>query len=155
MDEPKSKYGWTWPLNMKQAHYFPEGHKGTSLCGKVMYWGTLFKLGNDQSPDNCEQCKKKLLGNEAEVHIRIKTVFKCKRCGRTENGDTVKKKIKWGERNNYPKENIVMVSHSEMNCWCNVNGWKCPKCGASVWSKDECYCGYDSNIEDNKEICSA
>lgn len=130
--EAKPKYGWTWPLNMKQAHYYKEGDS-VSLCGRVLYLGHLFELGNDQSPDNCVQCKKKLLGDEAEVEIKIKVVIKCIRCGRTEKSKKViKKKIRWGDRKNYPKEKIMLEEPKFMQCWCEINGYECQNCGAHM-----------------------
>jgi hypothetical protein len=50
--------GWNWLQNSKKWHYFVEGR---SLCEK---WMLLFnddsKQGNDNSPDNCSVCRKKL-----------------------------------------------------------------------------------------------
>lgn len=49
--------GWVGLLNTKKWHYFINGR---SLCRKWMYLGTLYEQGNDNSPDNCAACKKKL-----------------------------------------------------------------------------------------------
>ena len=48
--------GWGWPALSKKAHYFTDGR---SLCGKWLFWGQL-EEGNDGSPDNCAQCKRRL-----------------------------------------------------------------------------------------------
>jgi hypothetical protein len=48
--------GWGWPQISRKAHYF-EG--GRSLCGKMLYTG-LLEQGNDESQDNCAECKKRL-----------------------------------------------------------------------------------------------
>lgn len=50
--------GWGWPGNSKKAHYFREGEIA-SLCGKWAYTGPR-ESGNDGSPDNCAECKKRL-----------------------------------------------------------------------------------------------
>jgi len=51
-----TKSGWGWPVYSKKAHYFVDGR---SLCGKWLYLGSL-EQGNDDSRDNCAECKKRL-----------------------------------------------------------------------------------------------
>jgi hypothetical protein len=48
--------GWAWPFCARKAHYF---YNGESLCGKVMYFGDV-EQGNDDSPDNCMECRRRL-----------------------------------------------------------------------------------------------
>ena len=59
MGEEK-KSGWWWPSNSRKAHYICGG-AGRSLCCK---WGTFGQVtvqeGNDDSPDNCAVCKRRL-----------------------------------------------------------------------------------------------
>ena len=53
----KVKEGWGFPGTSKKAHYFVDA---TSLCRK---WGFYFgplEQGNDNSPDNCVACQRKL-----------------------------------------------------------------------------------------------
>lgn len=51
--------GWTWLIGTAKWHYL---RNGKSLCGK---WGVVGKptleQGNNNSPDNCNMCRKKLL----------------------------------------------------------------------------------------------
>jgi hypothetical protein len=59
------KEGWG-PTNGKKWHYFrfPVGHGMTeSLCDKIGLYGAkeLLEQGNDNSKDNCVECKKRLL----------------------------------------------------------------------------------------------
>lgn len=50
--------GWKFLIGVPKAHYFVNMR---SLCGR---WGTLgdggLELGNDDSPDNCKECVKRL-----------------------------------------------------------------------------------------------
>ena len=59
MSEEKTS-GWWWPFNSRKAHYIPNG-RGHSLC---MKWSTLGQVtvdeGNDNSPDNCAECRRRL-----------------------------------------------------------------------------------------------
>jgi hypothetical protein len=48
--------GWGWPIRTKKAHYFKNG---VSLCGKWGFGGAV-EQSNDNSPDNCKACRKKL-----------------------------------------------------------------------------------------------
>lgn len=53
------KEGWNWLRNSKKWHYF--GEDGHSLCGRFMVFSNSdAKTGNDNSPDNCKACIKKL-----------------------------------------------------------------------------------------------
>lgn len=55
--------GWTWLHNSTRWHYFDEGR---SLCGKWMILSCdNLEIGNDNSPDNCAACGKKLAGRQA------------------------------------------------------------------------------------------
>ena len=52
------KQGWTWLINSPRWHYFV---KGKSLCGRWMIISDAnLEIGNDNSPDNCKACRKKL-----------------------------------------------------------------------------------------------
>ena len=51
------KEGWKWLLNSKKWHYF---RNGNSLCGKWATFGSEFEQGNNDSPDNCMACRRKL-----------------------------------------------------------------------------------------------
>lgn len=50
--------GWGFPLNSRKAHYFVEG-ECISICGKMMYSGDR-EIGNNASPDNCMECRRRL-----------------------------------------------------------------------------------------------
>jgi len=52
----KEKGGWGWPVNSRKAHYFVNGR---ALCGRWLFFGPL-EQGNDDNPDNCAECKKRL-----------------------------------------------------------------------------------------------
>ncbi|NVM20573.1 MAG: hypothetical protein HWN68_02195 [Desulfobacterales bacterium] len=41
----------------KKAHYIQEDHR--SLCGRYIWLGPV-EQGNDNSPDNCKECIKRL-----------------------------------------------------------------------------------------------
>jgi hypothetical protein len=56
IDNAPVRRGWGWPLNSKKAHYFIGAE---SLCRRWLYGGEL-EEGNDNSPDNCRACAKKL-----------------------------------------------------------------------------------------------
>lgn len=50
--------GWTYLLNSRKWHYFING---ISLCRKFMLISRPeLEQGNDDSPDNCAACRKKL-----------------------------------------------------------------------------------------------
>jgi len=52
--------GWTWLSNSRKWHYFVNGQ---SLCRKWTLWGWKshdYELGNDNSPDNCAECRRRL-----------------------------------------------------------------------------------------------
>jgi hypothetical protein len=48
--------GWGWPRISKKWHYFINKR---SLCGRFAFFGEL-EAGNNESPDNCADCKKRL-----------------------------------------------------------------------------------------------
>lgn len=57
--------GWTKFSNSTKWHYL---RGGTSLCGKFMALGNpATELGNDESPDNCAACKRKLRAERAKA----------------------------------------------------------------------------------------
>jgi hypothetical protein len=50
--------GWTWLYNSTKWHYF---RNNRSLCGKWALWAVgELEQGNDNSPDNCVVCRRKL-----------------------------------------------------------------------------------------------
>ena len=56
--------GWTWLVNSRKWHYFTQDK--LSLCGKFMLLSLgALEAGNDDSPDNCAACKKKLAKRKA------------------------------------------------------------------------------------------
>ena len=58
--EKKNTEGWTWLSNSMKWHYFIR-EDGKSLCGKWGLWGSPeLEQGNDDSPENCVACKRKL-----------------------------------------------------------------------------------------------
>lgn len=60
MKENKPKEGWAGVEGGRKWHYFVDGR---SLCRKYGFFGNQSNLeqGNDNSPDNCTECKRKLL----------------------------------------------------------------------------------------------
>ena len=56
--KPEEKIGWGFPSQSRKWHYF---RAGRSLCGKFGWFDRdPLELGNDNSPDNCMACKKRL-----------------------------------------------------------------------------------------------
>lgn len=55
--------GWHWLSNAPKWHYFAAG--GRSLCGRWMTFGRTFEQGNDGSPDNCADCRKRVAKRKA------------------------------------------------------------------------------------------
>ena len=58
----EDRRGWGWPADAKKAHYFilKYGEQwNTSLCDRWAYGGNL-EDSNDDSPDNCKACLRKL-----------------------------------------------------------------------------------------------
>ncbi len=52
------KEGWTYLLNSPKWHYF---RGGRSLCGRFLLLGNPeLEQGNENSPDNCKGCLRKL-----------------------------------------------------------------------------------------------
>jgi len=60
--------GWKWIVNAPKWHYFRDGR---SLCGKWMCLGKSFEQGNDDSPDNCVACRKKLSAEKARAALKL------------------------------------------------------------------------------------
>ena len=54
-----SKSGWHYLINSPKWHYF--GEDGHSICGRWFTFASDFEQGNDDSPDNCKSCQKKLI----------------------------------------------------------------------------------------------
>ena len=55
--------GWAIVQGSGQYHYFASGdNEGFSLCGKFQVNGKSqsLEMGNDNSPNNCSPCRKKL-----------------------------------------------------------------------------------------------
>ena len=69
----KEKEGWTWLFNAYKQHYFVDKK---SLCGK---WAILLdnelEIGNDESPDNCLECRRKLKKRKEKKYDTHKTNF--------------------------------------------------------------------------------
>lgn len=64
-EKPIEKEGWG-PTQGKKWHYFQfrEGEVlAFSICDKIGFYGAkeLLEQGNDNSKDNCAECKKRLL----------------------------------------------------------------------------------------------
>jgi hypothetical protein len=50
--------GWKKLDNATKWHFFNDD--GRSLCGRWMTLGRIGELGNDDSPDDCAACRKKV-----------------------------------------------------------------------------------------------
>jgi hypothetical protein len=63
--EKKMVEGWNWIYNSTKWHYFVDG---SSLCKNWMLFSVPenMELGNNNSPDNCKVCQKKLLKRQKE-----------------------------------------------------------------------------------------
>lgn len=53
----KPNEGWGFPLNSRKAHYFVDTF---SLCRKMGFYRGDLEQGNNNSPDNCAECRKRL-----------------------------------------------------------------------------------------------
>ena len=53
--------GWGLTIGGRKWHFY--GADGRSLCGRAMFFGPHKNLdqGNDKSPDNCAECKRRRL----------------------------------------------------------------------------------------------
>lgn len=56
-ESPTEVEGWGKPGLARKWHYFV---KARSLCGGWIFWSHNLEQGNDNSPDNCAACKRKL-----------------------------------------------------------------------------------------------
>jgi hypothetical protein len=56
--------GWGFPGNSKKAHYFVDG---MALCRKWGFYSGPLEKGNDNSPDNCAECKRLLSKRKPSV----------------------------------------------------------------------------------------
>lgn len=54
----KSKPGWGKSPASRKWHYFND--RGLSLCGKIGFYFGPTEKGNNGSPDNCAECKRRL-----------------------------------------------------------------------------------------------
>jgi hypothetical protein len=73
-DFTEFKEGWVWFLNSKKAHYVKE-HR--ALCGRWLYLGNSYEQGKDDSPDNCAECKRRLLkirGKQVKIKVFSSTI---------------------------------------------------------------------------------
>ncbi len=54
------KEGWNLIINSRKWHYFLKD--GRSLCNRflIIENNSDCEIGNDSSPDNCSECKRKL-----------------------------------------------------------------------------------------------
>ena len=59
----EKKEGWEYKYKSPKWHYFKNGQ---SICGKWMYLGDDLEKGNNNSPDNCKSCIKKLKALEGK-----------------------------------------------------------------------------------------
>lgn len=57
--------GWVGITNGRKYHYVIDND---TLCG-VVVWGGEVELGNDDSPDNCSACKKRLSKKRAKLQV--------------------------------------------------------------------------------------
>jgi hypothetical protein len=58
-EQQKTNEGWGYSPNIsKKWHYFVDG---TSLCHKIGFYHSELEQGNDNSVDNCAECKRRLL----------------------------------------------------------------------------------------------
>ena len=64
VEQKENWEGWGWPENSRKAHYFVDGR---SLCKRWLFLG-LVEQGNDNSPDNCPTCMKKLAKSKEVSH---------------------------------------------------------------------------------------
>lgn len=58
------KEGWGFPANSRKAHYFVDM---MALCRKYGFYRGTLEQGNDESPDNCAECKRLLSKRKASV----------------------------------------------------------------------------------------
>ena len=49
--------GWARPERSRKWHYFHQDIR--SLCMKWMFFGGGHEKGNDTSPDNCKECRRR------------------------------------------------------------------------------------------------
>lgn len=57
---PEVHGGWGMVMGLRKWHYF-RASDGRALCGKGLWLGPIANLeqGQDDSPDNCAECKRK------------------------------------------------------------------------------------------------
>ena len=64
MSDKEIKEGWGFPSQSRKWHYFTNGR---SLCGKFGWFDKdHLEDGNDNSPDNCKECKRRLEKRKAK-----------------------------------------------------------------------------------------
>ncbi len=62
-----NKQGWTWFTNAKKRHYFVDK---LILCGRYALFTHPqdgYETDNNNSPDNCAACKRKLLHTSQQI----------------------------------------------------------------------------------------
>lgn len=65
MTEEQLKEGWTFVIGSPKWHYIKD-HR--SICGRWLMPGNpTLEQGNDDSPDNCASCRKKLEKTKAKA----------------------------------------------------------------------------------------
>ena len=65
--EEKLTEGWG-DLTPKKAHYYRDT---MSLCGKRGFYRGPLELGDDDIPDNCAACVRKLRKEQEKAHGRV------------------------------------------------------------------------------------
>lgn len=61
MSNTEQTEGWGFPTLSRKAHYFVDT---MSLCRKYGFYRGPLEQGNDDSPDNCAVCMKRLAKRE-------------------------------------------------------------------------------------------
>lgn len=59
--------GWTWHIGGRKWHYYRDYR---AVCGGMMllvHPSEGYQLGNDESPDNCAACKRKISDEKART----------------------------------------------------------------------------------------
>lgn len=69
MSDPVEE-GWGFPRQSKKAHYF---YDLTALCGKWGFYRGPLEKGNDDSSDNCSECKRRKAKRDGVETPKAKT----------------------------------------------------------------------------------
>jgi hypothetical protein len=76
--EERFPAGWALPVlgvgtgNNARAHYYSEGFRGESLCGKYVILGGQREDDNHSSPDNCRKCMERLAKARPDLGVKVK-----------------------------------------------------------------------------------